>query len=162
METTDIDHDRILDTFLAETEEQLAEMEALVALEAQPEDSGALQAIFRAAHTLKGNAASMGFAAVAELAHALEDLLDRLRAHTLGVSDRIITLLLQLPVPGGNRERAGRVLPSAQRARAHGSVERRPGHRGSGPAGQPTLELGGVLAGRDPLERGGHPNVLRA
>jgi hypothetical protein len=52
----DIDREAILRTFLAESEEHLGAMEeALVALEAQPEDEGLLQLIFRVVHTLKGS-----------------------------------------------------------------------------------------------------------
>jgi two-component system chemotaxis sensor kinase CheA len=94
MEATD--HDQLFETFRAETEEQLAEMEAgLVTLEAHPEDTDALDMTFRAAHTLKGNAASLGFEAMAELAHAIEDLLDRLRSHDVVASDGVVTLLLR-------------------------------------------------------------------
>jgi two-component system chemotaxis sensor kinase CheA len=90
------DLDEILATFLAETEEQFAEMEeALVALETHPDDTEAVQSIFRAAHTLKGNAASMGYAGVAEIAHALEDLLEGLRDHSIAVRPQVVTALLR-------------------------------------------------------------------
>jgi two-component system chemotaxis sensor kinase CheA len=92
----DFDLEGIIATFLAETEEGLAGMEeALVRLEARPADEEILSTIFRVAHTLKGNAASLGFAAPAEFAHSLEDLLDRLRARTLPVTGALVTLLLQ-------------------------------------------------------------------
>jgi len=90
------DLDEVLTTFLAETEEQFTEMEeALVALESQPDDFEAVQTIFRAAHTLKGNAASMGYTGVAEIAHAVEDLLDRLRSNTIVLSGPMVTALLR-------------------------------------------------------------------
>jgi two-component system chemotaxis sensor kinase CheA len=90
------DLNEILATFLAETEEQFAEMEeALVALETHPDDSEAIQSIFRAAHTLKGNAASMGYGGVAEIAHAVEDLLEGLRDHSVAVSPQVVTALLR-------------------------------------------------------------------
>ena len=91
-----IDHEAILHTFLDETEEHLCKMEeALVALETQPEDEETLQTIFRVAHTLKGNASSLGYPRVAGFAHALEDTLQRLRNRTLPVTGGLITLLLQ-------------------------------------------------------------------
>ena len=72
----DLDRDVLLQTFLEETQENLVSMEqALVALEAHPDDDEALRAVFRGAHTIKGNAATLGFRAVAELAHAFEDVL---------------------------------------------------------------------------------------
>jgi two-component system chemotaxis sensor kinase CheA len=96
MPALEYDLDEVLTTFLAETEEQFTEMEeALVALESQPDDAGAVQTIFRAAHTLKGNAASMGYGAVAEIAHAAEDLLDRLRANTIVLNGPMVTALLR-------------------------------------------------------------------
>ena len=96
MDAIENDRDALVETFLAETDEQLREMEqAAIALEAQPDDPEALQTIFRAAHTLKGNAASLGLIGVAELAHALENLLHGLRTQTVAVSARVVTLLLR-------------------------------------------------------------------
>ena len=58
----------LIETFLAESEEGLSVMEeALTVLEREPEDEESLAEIFRAAHTLKGNALSFGFTAVSEL-----------------------------------------------------------------------------------------------
>ncbi|GAB4174168.1 MAG: hypothetical protein Tsb0017_11730 [Geothermobacteraceae bacterium] len=65
------------DLFLSETREHLDQMgRLLIELEKQPEDGECLAALFRQAHSVKGMAASMGYAAMSELAHALEDLLD--------------------------------------------------------------------------------------
>jgi two-component system chemotaxis sensor kinase CheA len=92
----DLDRDVLLQTFLEETQENLVSMEqALVALEAHPDDDEALRAVFRGAHTIKGNAATLGFRAVAELAHAFEDVLARLRERTLAPSTSLTTLLLR-------------------------------------------------------------------
>jgi two-component system, chemotaxis family, sensor kinase CheA len=91
----DVDLELLLHTFLGEAEEQLGEMEqGLVALEDNSGDNEALEATFRAAHTLKGNAASMGFASVAELAHGLEDVLETLREQAAAPADGVVTLLL--------------------------------------------------------------------
>jgi len=92
----EIDLDAILITFSAETEERLCEMEeALIALEAYPEDEKPLEAIFRGAHTIKGNAASLGFSPVAKFAHAFEELLQRFRSRAVTVTRERITLLLR-------------------------------------------------------------------
>ena len=49
--------DELTGVFVQESREQLAEMEAgLLALEADPEDASDINAIFRAAHTIKGGA----------------------------------------------------------------------------------------------------------
>jgi len=92
----EIDLDAILLTFSAETEERLGEMEeALIALEVYPEDEKPLEAIFRGAHTIKGNAASLGFSPVAKFAHAFEELLQRFRSRAVTVTRERITLLLR-------------------------------------------------------------------
>jgi two-component system chemotaxis sensor kinase CheA len=91
----DIDHEAILQTFLAETEENLAAVEeALVELEGRPDDEEALGVIFRAAHTLKGDSTSFGFHAVGGLAHAIENVLDRLRLRAMPVTSELVTTLL--------------------------------------------------------------------
>lgn len=65
------------DLFISETREHLDRMgRLLLELEKQPEDGECLAALFRQAHSVKGMAASMGYTAMSELAHALEDLLD--------------------------------------------------------------------------------------
>lgn len=85
----------LLQTFLVEADERLTSMEeALVALERGPDDGDLLQAIFREAHTLKGNAWCLGLTQVSEFAHAMEDLLQRLRAGALNASSDLISLLL--------------------------------------------------------------------
>ncbi len=92
----ELDFDALLQTFKAEADENLGRMEeALVALEDSPEDTNLLHTIFRVAHTLKGNAAALGYTGLTEFAHKLEDSLDLLlkgKAHT---STGLITALLQ-------------------------------------------------------------------
>lgn len=86
----------ILQTFIAECEEHFAKMEeALVGLEANPDDDKLLEAIFRGAHTLKGNAASLGYPKVAGFAHGFEELLQRFRNRALAVTPERVTLLLR-------------------------------------------------------------------
>jgi two-component system chemotaxis sensor kinase CheA len=96
MDELEIDRDALLQTFLAEAEETFAHMEqGLVALETRPNDDELLHGLFRDAHTIKGAAGLVGFDAVRDLAHDLEDVLERLRKRTLGVSDGLVTLLLR-------------------------------------------------------------------
>ena len=95
MEMYDVDRDALVRLFFEESEEGLLAMEeALVALESGA-DAGALATLFRVAHTLKGNAASLGFPELAEVTHGLEDVLDRLRSSTLAVDRAVIDLLLE-------------------------------------------------------------------
>ena len=93
---SEFDRKALLGVFLAEAEERLVQMEeALVALEEHPGDDELLQAIFRAAHTLKGNSATLGFSALTEFTHILEDLLERVRNRSLAVTPELVTLLLE-------------------------------------------------------------------
>ncbi|MEA2463417.1 MAG: two-component system, chemotaxis family, sensor kinase CheA, partial [Acidobacteriota bacterium] len=86
----------LLEAFLAESDEGLsAAEEALLVLERAPEDADALAACFRAVHTIKGNSGIFDFDAMTRVAHAVEDLLERLRAGQTVVSNGIITLLLE-------------------------------------------------------------------
>lgn len=90
-----LDLDAIQKVFLAEAGENLADMEnALVQLEDQPHDRETLATFFRMAHTLKGNAAALGYDTLAQLAHALEDLLHSLREGRQRAAPATITLML--------------------------------------------------------------------
>jgi len=67
--------------FLEEAAEHLAEMSrSLLLLEKDPADGEALGVVFRMAHSIKGMAGSLGYDAVTELAHALEDRVEGCRA----------------------------------------------------------------------------------
>lgn len=82
-----------LDLFLAESRDLLDSMDAaLVRLEQDPEDAAALATLFRAAHTLKGLSAGTGYAAMSQVAHAMEDLFGRLQGQ--GASEAELTQTL--------------------------------------------------------------------
>lgn len=84
-----------LKAFLQEAEEQIQLLdEDIVRLEKESDDAELLQEIFRAAHTLKGSSGMIGFQAMARLTHAMEDVLDRVRKRTLGVSPEVVDALL--------------------------------------------------------------------
>ncbi|MGC8838486.1 MAG: Hpt domain-containing protein [Anaerolineae bacterium] len=69
-----------LDLFLGEAREYLERMDhALVLLERAPGDPEAVATLFRAAHTLKGLSAGMGYGAMAQVAHVMEDLFSHLQ-----------------------------------------------------------------------------------
>ncbi|BDG04252.1 chemotaxis protein CheA [Anaeromyxobacter oryzae] len=96
MDEFEIDREALLATFLAEAEEILARMEqTLVRLERAPGDEALLNALFRDAHTIKGSSSLVAFDVVRDVAHDLEDVLERLRKKTLGVTDVLVTLLLR-------------------------------------------------------------------
>ncbi len=85
----------LLETFLAESEEGLENAEgALLVLERDPDDAEALALAFRAVHTIKGNAGMFDFHALAAVAHAMEDLLDRVRAGKTAASQGVTSALL--------------------------------------------------------------------
>ena len=66
--------------FLEEATEHLAEMSgALMRLEKVPADAEAIDLLFRMVHSVKGMAASLGYGALTELAHHLEDRLGAYR-----------------------------------------------------------------------------------
>jgi two-component system chemotaxis sensor kinase CheA len=75
-----MDMTRYRELFVVESRERLSSIADLIlALEKKPDDRGTLDALFRVAHSVKGMAASMGYGNIAELAHRLEDLMDRFR-----------------------------------------------------------------------------------
>lgn len=88
--------EEILNVFSQEAREQLTAMEdGLLLMEQGDNDADLLNAIFRAAHTIKGAAGVVELHHIEHFTHVLENLLDRLRNHELKVSSDMITLLLQ-------------------------------------------------------------------
>ena len=76
-----MDLQRFHATFFEESREGLDAMEAgLLSLEQGNRDPEAINSVFRAAHSIKGGAATFGFDAMAGLTHVLETLLDELRS----------------------------------------------------------------------------------
>jgi two-component system chemotaxis sensor kinase CheA len=72
--------ERYAELFLTESRDNIVAVnEALLRLEKDPRDGDALDATFRAVHTIKGMAGVMGYAPVADLAHDMEALLSRAR-----------------------------------------------------------------------------------
>lgn len=82
--------------FTAEADEQLQILdEGLVRLEREGKDAELLQALFRAAHTLKGSAGMIGHKRMVELTHALETTLDGLRKGTMRISSDLADACLE-------------------------------------------------------------------
>lgn len=83
-------------TFFEEADELLAEMEQLLlGLDLEAPDSEALNAIFRAAHSIKGGAATFGFLALTDTTHLLENLLDRARHGQLKLNIKMMDAFLE-------------------------------------------------------------------
>ncbi|MFL0450781.1 chemotaxis protein CheW [Bacillus altitudinis] len=75
-----MDVNQYLDIFLDESREHLQTCnEKLLELEKNPTDLQLVNDIFRAAHTLKGMSATMGFDDMAQLTHHLENMFDAIR-----------------------------------------------------------------------------------
>jgi len=82
--------------FFEEAGELLAEMETrLLGLDVSSPGAEDLNAIFRAAHSIKGGAGTFGFTDMTELTHVLESLLDRLRKGELDVQSEMIDVFLK-------------------------------------------------------------------
>ena len=87
--------DDLLSDFLTETNESLAELDvALVTLERTPNDAETLGFIFRMVHTIKGTCGFLGLPRLERVAHAGENVLGKLRDHTLTVTPDIVTQVL--------------------------------------------------------------------
>jgi HPt (histidine-containing phosphotransfer) domain-containing protein len=87
--------DEILSVFSVEAREQLEAMEAgLMQLEQGDRDPETINAVFRAAHTIKGGAGVVEIHSVEKFTHVLENVLDRLRNGEIEVSGDMISALL--------------------------------------------------------------------
>ncbi|MBL8210097.1 MAG: chemotaxis protein CheA [Bryobacterales bacterium] len=91
-----IDLSEFKDVFFEESADHLAAMETLLLeLEAHPEDSERMHAIFRAVHSIKGSAAMFGFDEVVRFAHGFESLLDDMRSARVRNTAVLTGLLLR-------------------------------------------------------------------
>ena len=91
---TDMDMSQYLGAFLDETDDNLQKLDdLLLALEKNMVDMDVINEIFRAAHTLKGMAGTMGFNQMMGLTHAMEDRLDAARKGTKPLAEADINLL---------------------------------------------------------------------
>ncbi len=89
------DLEQFYEIFFEESSELLADMEAcLLRLDVNSPDLEDLNAIFRAAHSIKGGAGTFGFTDMTEMTHMLETLLDRLRKGELKVRSEMIDAFL--------------------------------------------------------------------
>ncbi|MBN6129412.1 chemotaxis protein CheA [Escherichia coli] len=83
-------------TFFDEADELLADMEQhLLVLQPEAPDAEQLNAIFRAAHSIKGGAGTFGFSVLQETTHLMENLLDEARGGEMQLNTDIINLFLE-------------------------------------------------------------------
>lgn len=90
------DMSQYLDLFREEAAEILQALnDALLALEENPTDKQVVEELFRAAHSLKGMAATMGFDDITNLTHKMENLMDKVRKEEIEATTPLIDILLQ-------------------------------------------------------------------
>src|SRR5690348_5099983 len=144
-----MDLSQYAELFLAESREHLSACnQLLLDWERRPAATEPVAGIFRAVHTVKGMAATMGYSLVADLAHRMENLLDQLRRGGRPASDEVLQLLfrsadaleraIDLSVAGKTREvnvaplvaelerAAAKVAPAGARGPAPAPVEPAP------------------------------------
>ncbi|MBB3255857.1 two-component system chemotaxis sensor kinase CheA [Paraburkholderia bannensis] len=91
-----LDITQFYQTFFDEADELLAQMEQLLLnLNVGQPDPEDLAAIFRAAHSIKGGAATFGFTALTETTHVLESLLDRARNNEIVLRTDMVDVFLE-------------------------------------------------------------------
>ncbi|WP_271000772.1 chemotaxis protein CheA [Listeria seeligeri] len=84
----------MLDLFIEEASEHLQALnDNLLQLEKDPANGGLVSEIFRSAHTFKGMSATMGFQQVADLTHAMENVLDEVRNNRLVVTEHLVDII---------------------------------------------------------------------
>ena len=91
-----MDVSQYLEIFLDETKEHLQNLsDQLMNLEQDPENMDTINEIFRAAHTLKGMAGTMGYKKMQNLTHDMENVFSEVRNNTLKADENMIDLLFQ-------------------------------------------------------------------
>ena len=91
----DSTNEELLKDYFSESEMMVDNLESnILAIENDPNNHDAIDEIFRAAHTLKGNSATVEFTEIAHFAHTMEDLLDEVRSDKIKVTEDIVDTLL--------------------------------------------------------------------
>lgn len=86
--------DTIRAIFIEEVNENIEAVETgLIALEKNPEDQGAMNAVFRGMHTIKGGAGLAGLDVIGKIAHEFEDILEQIRSKGEEITNEIFSLL---------------------------------------------------------------------
>jgi two-component system chemotaxis sensor kinase CheA len=114
--------DEALKTFIIESRELLEQMEeALLRIEQEPDDAEIINAIFRAAHTIKGSAGLFGLEYVVAFTHVAESVLDKVRGGHLKVDADLVALLLE------SRDHIGVLIDHVANAEEPGETANRHG-----------------------------------
>ncbi|MBQ0050916.1 MAG: chemotaxis protein CheW [Treponema sp.] len=109
----DATNEELLKDYFSESEQMVDNLESnILAIETDPNNHDAIDEIFRAAHTLKGNSATVEFSEIAHFAHTMEDLLDEVRSDRVKVTEDVVDTLLK----------ALDVIKAMLEARTNGSI----------------------------------------
>ncbi len=91
-----MDVSQYLEIFIDETKEHLQNLnDLLLVLEKEPEDKATINEIFRAAHSLKGMAGTMGYKRMQNLTHNMENVFSEIRNDKMKVTASLIDTLFQ-------------------------------------------------------------------
>ncbi|MBR0032456.1 MAG: chemotaxis protein CheA [Treponema sp.] len=109
----DATNEELLKDYFSESEQMVDNLESnILAIEQDPNNHDAIDEIFRAAHTLKGNSATVEFTEISHFAHTMEDLLDEVRSNRVAVTEDVVDTLLK----------ALDVIKAMLEARTNGSI----------------------------------------
>ncbi len=135
----DPNNEELLKDFFAEAQSQVDALEQnILVLENDPGNRDAVDEIFRAAHTLKGGAATVQMMELQGFTHLVEDVLDEIRSDRLKVTEEAVDVLLK----------AIDVIKAMLEARMEGAVY-------DGDASAVQEALAGFLPGEAPKAKGG-------
>ena len=82
--------------FLTEAREHLQGInDCILVLENETESSESINELFRHAHSIKGMSASMGYGAISQLSHRMEDLMDHVRKGQVSITSAVVDILLE-------------------------------------------------------------------
>ena len=91
-----MDVSQYLEIFIDETKEHLQSLnEQLLVIEKEPENTDTINEIFRAAHSLKGMAGTMGYKRMQKLTHQMENVFSEIRNGAKKVDANIVDVLFQ-------------------------------------------------------------------
>ena len=165
-----IDMSQFYQVFFEESAEHLASMESLLlALDVDAPDADQLNAIFRAAHSIKGSSGTFGFNDMAEVTHVLETLLDRIRKNEITITPEMVDAFLQAGdvlrgLLAGHQN--GSVFDGNASAEIRAKLERLTGNKGQTSGGRrqkkPTTAIASSLAPAPPTYQIHFPNSSSA
>lgn len=91
-----MDVSQYLEIFIDETNEHLQSLsDCIMTLEKEPDNKDTINEVFRAAHSLKGMAGTMGFKRMQHLTHDMEDVFQEVRSDKIQVNSKMIDILFK-------------------------------------------------------------------